>query len=94
MAFGFVISKFALFLRLLPGADAARLPATSTSEWLGLAFAAFGCLLAIFGLWRFAATARDLSCDRFRPSASGNFIVGLATVLLGIAVVASLLRLL
>jgi len=93
MAFGFVISRFGLLLRLLP-AGSGRLPSTGVSEWLGLAFAAFGCGLAILGVWRFLATARALTEGRFRPAARPNAIIGLATVLLGIAVVISLSHLL
>jgi len=94
MAFGFVISRFGLFLRMLPGSSNVKLPPTNTSEWLGLAFGVFGCLLAVLGVWRFLATARDLARDQFRPSEIMNAIVGWATVLLGIALVTSLLRLL
>ncbi len=94
MAFGFVISKFSLFLRLVPGAAGTRVPATGASEYLGLAFAVFGCLLAVFGLWRFVHAVRALRADCFAAQPNGNVVVGLATVLLGIAVVVSLLRLL
>ncbi len=90
MAFGFVISRFGLFLRVLPGAATVSSPLGS--ERLGLAFAVFGCLLAIFGVWRFYSTTRDLTKDQFRPSAASNLIVGVATSLLGIAVVLSLLK--
>lgn len=93
MAFGFVISRFGLFLRVL-GGPSPDVPQTNASEHLGLAFAIFGCALAIFGVWRFYSTTRDLSKDRFHPSAASNMIVGIATSLLGIAVVLSLLRLL
>src|SRR5579872_3263987 len=92
MAFGFVISRFGLLLRLLPGGGSVR--STGASEWLGIAFAAFGCLLAVLGVWRFLSTTRDLDANRFKASATTNTIVGWATVLLGIAVVLSLVRLL
>jgi len=93
-AFGFVISRFGLFLRMLPGSSNVKLPPTNTSDWLGLAFGVFGCLLAVLGVWRFLATTRDLARDQFRPNESMNAIVGWATVLLGIALVTSSLRLL
>lgn len=90
MAFGFVISRFGLFLRLLPGA--ANTPSIMTSQHLGLSFAVFGALLAIFGVWRFMATTRDLTKDQFHTASTSNIIVGVATSLLGVAVVLSLLR--
>jgi len=94
MAFGFVISRFGLFLRLFPGGGAVKLPQTHTSEWLGLGFGVFGCMLAALGVWRYLSTAREFARDQFRPNAMTNVIIGWLTVLLGLAVVASLLRLL
>jgi putative membrane protein len=95
MAFGFVISRFGLFLRLFP-ASAGFIRTTSplNSEHLGLAFAIFGCLLAIFGLWRYLSTTQDLLGERFQTARTGNVVVGLATSILGVAVVLSLLQLL
>lgn len=92
MAFGFVISRFGLLLRILPGGE--NVPSTGASEWLGIAFAVFGCLLAGLGVWRFLTTNRDLAASQFKASATTNTVVGWATVLLGIAVVVSLVRLL
>jgi putative membrane protein len=94
MAFGFVISRFGLFLRLLPSGAASSGLSAFNSEHLGLAFAIFGCALAIFGSWRFYATARDLKRERFDTAALGNVVVGIATSLLGVAVILSLLRVL
>lgn len=95
MAFGFVISRFGLFLRAFPNAGAAVNPTSVlNSEHLGLAFAIFGCLLAVFGLWRYLATTRDLLGDRFQTTRAGNIVVGVATSILGLAVVLSLLQLL
>lgn len=95
MAFGFVISRFGLMLRAFPGGEGlAKATGPFNSEHLGLAFAIFGCLLAIFGLWRYLATAQDLLRERFQTARAGNVVVGLATSILGIAVVLSLLHLL
>ncbi len=93
MAFGFVISRFGLFLRVLSsGREVASAPIVG-SEWLGLAFGLFGCLLAVIGVIRFVATSRDLARNEFHSSARINTIVGWATVVLGLVVVLSLLRL-
>jgi putative membrane protein len=94
MAFGFVISRFGLFLRLLPNSTSSSGLSTFNSEHLGMAFAVFGCALAIFGSWRFYATTKDLTNEKFHTAATSNIVVGIATSLLGIAVVLSLLRVL
>jgi putative membrane protein len=94
MAFGFVISRFGLFLRMMPNSAALNLSPTFNSEHLGLAFAVFGCLLAIFGSWRFYATSRDLRNSQFHTAATANVIMGIGTSLLGVAVILSLLRVL
>jgi putative membrane protein len=94
MAFGFVISRFGLFLRLIPSAASINGLAAFNSEHLGLAFAIFGCALAIFGSWRFYGTSRDLRNEKFHTAATANVVVGVATSLLGVAVVLSLLRVL
>ncbi len=77
-------------MRAFPSAATATSPLGS--ERLGLAFAVFGCLLAIFGVWRFYSTTRDLTKDQFHSSSASNVFIGVATSLLGIAVVLSLLR--
>lgn len=92
MAFGFVIARFTIFLRAIPAAQGVRLPPAGTSEGLGLAFAIFGCLLAVLGVWRFLTANRDLDRDQFKARPLGDVIVGVATVLMGVAVVLSLIR--
>ena len=92
MAFGFVIARFTIFLRAMPEAQGVRLPPSGTSEGLGLAFAIFGCLLAVLGVWRFLSGNRDLDRNEFKANPVGDVIVGAATVLMGVAVVLSLIR--
>src|SRR5215472_5045426 len=93
MAFGFVIARFGLFLRLLPNATRVGMPHEGASEMLGLAFAIFGSALGLFGTWRYWAEARMLAKGRYVSSSTGPLVVGIATVLLGLIVVASLFRL-
>ena len=92
MAFGFVIARFAVYLQLMPNPAHIILPQGRTSEILGIAFAVFGCLLGVVGMWRYSAAARALAAGRYRSNPAWPIAVGVATLLLGIAVVAGLLR--
>lgn len=93
MAFGFVIARFGLYVRLLPGAQHGKLPPGVASDVLGIAFAVFGLLLGAFGTWRYWVAARALSRDEYMPATVSPIAVGIGTLLLGLAVVASLFRL-
>jgi len=94
MAFGFVIAKFDLFLRVISGRHNAIFASGHASDWLGIAFAAFGCVLAVVGVWRVLVGTAQLERGRFRSSIGTIVLIGSATAMLGIGVVLSLLRLL
>lgn len=94
MAFGFVIDRFALFLRFVPLGAVRSTPMHFGSSRLGLAFAAFGCALAAFGSWRYIAVERGLARGNYRPVPGLAMVVGGATFLIGALVLASLMRIL
>ena len=94
MAFGFVIARFGLYLRLLPASQHAVVPPGIGSDILGIAFAVFGCALGAFGTWRYMAAAKALTSGDYRPNTGSPLAIGIGTLVLGLAVVASLFRLL
>ena len=60
MGFGFVVARFGLFLREVPGADGDASPA-SFSTWFGVGFVALGVLLTAGALATHIATVRRLN---------------------------------
>jgi len=55
MAFGFMIERFGLFLRILIPNSQAAVPGQSASVWIGLAFIVFGGILSVLSTlqhWR------------------------------------------
>jgi putative membrane protein len=94
MAFGFVIARFALFLRYMGVMSHVTPPTGSTSEVLGLAFAIFGLALAIVGVVRYGMAARAIESGVYQSHSTAGVVLGVVTTLLGVLVVASLLRLL
>ena len=61
MAFGFMIERFGLFLRILDNSQ--HLPTHNVSAWIGLAFIILGgilCLLSSIQYWRFLRTLKTV----------------------------------
>jgi putative membrane protein len=92
IAFGFVIARFSLFARefaqLVHSKDAA--PGLSTG--FGTAMAICGIVMALFGSWRYATTARGLEQDRVvsLPSVAG-YVISMAVAVVGAIVAFALL---
>lgn len=86
IAFGFVIARFSLFTREFDALVHSSNDAPGISTSFGTAMAVFGIFLALFGGWRYAATARGLQEDRVvsLPSAAGYgislLVAGIGTV--------------
>ena len=93
MAFGFVIARFGLYLRLLPNTEHSKFAPGMASDTLGIIFAAFGCALGALGTWRYWVAAKALERGEYRPTSASPIAVGIATIVLGLAVIASLFRL-
>ena len=93
MAFGFVIAKFALLARALPGLQgaAASAGAVISSHRLGMLFAALGCALGTVGSWRFVVVDRQLKSGQYAPAPALAIGLGAATVITGLLVILSLL---
>lgn len=93
MAFGFVIAKFALLARALPGLQGsiASDRAIASGHRLGILFAALGCVLGTVGSWRFITVNRQLKHGDYAPAPALAIGLGAATVVTGVLVILSLL---
>ncbi len=63
MAFGFMIERFGLFLRVLDPNNSQNIPKHHLSVWIGVAFIVFGgilCLLSTIQHWRFLQTLKPV----------------------------------
>jgi putative membrane protein len=90
MAFGFVIERFDLFLRVAAPQLAQRQLSAHGQEFAnvaGLAFIAIGVAMIVLAGFRFAKTARDIESEADVPSPGERFDVVLAVLigLLGVA---------
>ncbi len=93
MAFGFVIARFGLFLRLLRAGDGQPLPTRGVSPYLGAALVVIGVVAVSAGTKRY----REF-CRRLGPSALPSphaevlpLVLGWALAALGVVLVAVLL---
>lgn len=88
MAFGFMVERFGLFVRLL-AASGQPLPGDRLSAWIGLAFIAAGGLLAVLSTWqhrRFLKTLKPVEIpEGYRPglAVATNLMLALLSLLLG-----------
>jgi putative membrane protein len=90
MAFGYVIERFDLFLRVIaPQATQRQISPHGQlfANAAGLAFIAIGIVMIAIAGWRFARITKDIESDNEVPSAGARFDVGLAVLigLLGVA---------
>jgi putative membrane protein len=85
MAFGFVVARFGLFLRLLPG-QGNRGPSHGLSQFLGAALVGLGIVATAGGAWQYRCfVARLPPADR--PSTSSprlTLILAWALVVIGL----------
>lgn len=95
VAFGGVLAKFDLFLRLAAAqhGDTTARPYGATAE-LGVVFVALGVVLFGMSYRRFRATRTAIAADSAQPSAGPGMerTLTIALVVLGCAVLAALIR--
>lgn len=86
MAFGFVVARFGLFLRLIH-AQAGSATSHGLSPYLGGALVGLGVLATAGGIVQYQRFCRNLSPAELPKSASPRFILGLswALVVIGAA---------
>jgi putative membrane protein len=85
MAFGFLVEKFDLFLRIAGAPLAARsLPAGSQTvgNITGLLLIVLGGAMIVFAAIRFRKTALDIDAKEVRPGPGARLDITLATLLL------------
>lgn len=100
MAFGFVVEKFALFIRQvssllgkssLPEANT-PLPAQGYSSILGIFLVGLGALMGVLALVRFKEVDRQIDADTYRPSSVLDVLLATAILAVGIFLVLYLIH--
>ncbi|MDE2039220.1 MAG: DUF202 domain-containing protein [Elusimicrobia bacterium] len=100
MAFGFVVEKFALFMRRLSyfleksGLPAEARPASSPgySEAFGIAIVALGALLGLLAFTRFKKVQGQIEHGAYRPSMLLDVMLAVSVLALGLFLAGYLLR--
>lgn len=83
MGFGFVVVKFAVFLRQISagfGGNPIVLPKTYSAE-IGLAMIIFGGITAVLGYISFEKTKREINSDSYQPNSLLLIIITLFIIL-------------
>jgi len=93
MGFGFVVSRFGLFLRELAAVQKIPQPVShGSSLWLGLGLVVLGVILNIAALLRYRRYLKDLAAGILpQPKARLETLVAVALTVLGLATILSLL---
>lgn len=93
MAFGFVVEKFALFVKQLalllgksqfPIASSTPPPIPGYSSIFGIFLVAFGVLLCVLAFIKYKQIEKQIEDDTYHPSAMLNIILTAAVVVIGI----------
>ena len=93
MAFGFVVEKFALFLKRLPYlfGEAKNLhQPPASSDWstvFGIVLVAMGALMGILAFFRYKKIEREIDADSYEPSILLDILVGIGLLTIGIFLV-------
>lgn len=92
MVFGFVVVKFALFVKQIgmllgEGQHALALPTKGYSAILGIALVALGTLMALLAYFRYKKIERQLTANTYYPSSTLSLMFTLAIILVGILLV-------
>jgi putative membrane protein len=93
MGFGFVVSRFGLFLRELGAVQKMPQPVShGISLWLGLGLVVLGVVLNVASLMRYRRYLKDLAAGIVpQPKAQLETLVAVALTVLGLATILSLL---
>ncbi len=96
MAFGFVVVKFALFVKqasyiLGEKNPAFILPSHGYSTWIGIGLVALGTLMTLLAFFRYKNIEKQLFENRFFPSLTLSILLTISIILVGILLVIYLL---
>ncbi len=89
MAFGFVVEKFAFFMKNLSsflGKPIAHESATSSvgySSIFGIVLVAFGALMGVLSFIRYKKVEREIDEDTYRPSLLLDILLTLLVIVMG-----------
>jgi putative membrane protein len=87
MGLGFVVARFALFLRGLAGAEGVTMPAATPgfSSWIGVVLVLTGVLAGVLGAVRYFRVRDQIERGDFEPDALYEIAVLGVLVLAGVA---------
>lgn len=93
MGFGFVIVKFALFLKQISFILEERsvTPSKGFSALVGVVMVGLGILIALFAFWQFRVTGKQINNDSYVPSNKLSVFLTLAILIGGILLILYLL---
>ncbi|HDS07595.1 MAG TPA: DUF202 domain-containing protein [Bacteroides sp.] len=92
MGFGFVIVKFALFIKQLTGLlDTDDIPAKAYSSIVGVVMVGLGVIIAILALFQFKRNQKQLLQEFYAPTPSLSLFMSLMIIVGGILLIIYLL---
>ncbi|KAF0202582.1 MAG: hypothetical protein FD170_1756 [Bacteroidetes bacterium] len=98
MAFGFVVERFALFMKqmsVILGTTTLETPAPPTSGYsvvVGIFLVGLGILLALLSFLRYKKVEKQINSDTFQPSSLLDLLLTLAILAVGIFLIAYLIH--
>lgn len=90
MAFGFVVVKFALFVKqvgLVIAENTNTLPNRGYSAILGIVLVGIGILMALLSYYRYKRIERELLASTFNPSSKISMLFTFAIILVGLLLI-------
>lgn len=84
MAFGFVVVKFALFIKQISIVLAGKviLPGKGYSATIGIFFVAIGALMALLAYFRYKHTEKQLTEHNYQPSFMLSLVLTLSIIIM------------
>lgn len=91
IVFGFVVAKFGIALREFFYVQGHHVKGSNDSLYIGIAFMAFGTLIALTSLFRYQITMRRIDAYDFKPAKMIVIILGVFGTLFGAILIAYLI---